>query len=328
VAPDVLTWVLGVIAFIAVMGLILLWWSVYNAYSSAGPSLSPTRAPTPLVTLTPEVHLVPVPDVVKMPVDEARRRVERVGLRFVLLEERDELGAGRGVVLEQTPAPGELVPLDAEVSVVVSGSGRELTLPGVVGYPVEMAQNGLESDGLRVVIEEVWSTQPEGMVVAQEPERGKIIYAGDTVSLTVSGGVEIPIPLEVNLDDLVVLESAELRQETFRPGEVVAVTLRWHALRSIGTHYVVFVHLIGPDGYLVAQQDGEPISPTTTWVTGVGIIDPHQVRIPADRPAGQYQLRTGMYPQGQPSFRLPVVDAGLTVAESDSVLITEIKVQP
>jgi hypothetical protein len=304
------------------MGLIPLWWSVRRAYSV--PSLPPLPTSTPLVTLTPEVQLVPVPDVVGMPVNEARRALERAGLRFVLLEERDEPGAERSVVLEQSPASGELAPLGAEVSVIASGSGRELTLPGVVGYPVEMVQNGLESDGLRVVIEEVWSTQPEGMVVAQEPERGTTIYAGDTVTLTVSGGVEIPVPLEVNLADLVVLESAELRQETFQPGEVIAVTLRWYALRSVGTHYVVFVHLIGPDGRLVAQQDAEPISPTTAWVPGAEVVDPHQVGIPAGLPAGQYQLRTGMYPQGQPGSRLPVVDAGLTKAESNSILIIEI----
>jgi serine/threonine protein kinase len=323
--PDMLTWALGVVAFIAVMGLIPLWWSVHRAYSV--PSLPPLPTSTPLATLTPEVQLVPVPDVVRMPVNEARRALERAGLRFVLLEERDEPGAERSVVLEQSPAPGELVPLGVEVSVVVSGSGRELTLPGVVGYPVEMVRNGLESDGLRVVIEEVWSTQPEGMVVAQEPERGTMIYAGDTVTLTVSGGVEIPVPLEVNLADLVVLESAELRQETFQPGEVIAVTLRWYALRSIETYYVVFVHLIGPDGRLVAQQDAEPISPTTAWVPGVEVVDPHQVGIPAGLPAGRYQLRTGMYPQGQPGSRLPIVDAGLTEAEWNSILIVEIEIR-
>ncbi len=324
-APDVLTWVLGAIAFIVVAGLIPLWWSVRRAYSVL-PPLPPLSTSTPLVTLTPEVQLVPVPDVVERPVEDAQSRLEREGFS-VLLEEREEPGVERGIVLEQSPAPGVRAPLGSEVSIVVSGPGRELTLPGVVGYPVEMVQDGLESDGLRVIIEEMWSTQPEGMVVAQKPERGATIYAGDTVTLTISGGVEIPIPLKVNLADLVVLESAELRQETFQPGEVIAVTLRWRALRSIGTHYVVFVHLIGPDGHLVAQQDAEPISPTTAWVPGMEVVDPHQVTIPADKPAGEYQLRVGMYPQGQSGSRLPIADAGLTTAESDSILIAEIEIR-
>ena len=324
--PDWLSWVLGGIAFVAVVGLIPLWLLVYSAYSAL-PSLPSTPTPPALVTLTSEAQVVAVPSVVGSPVDEARRTVERAGLRYVLLEERDEPDAERGVVLEQDPAPGERVPRDSEVSVVVNREARELMMPLVVGYPLEIVQDGLESDGLRVEIEEVWSTQPEGMVVAQEPEREATIYSSDTVTLTVSGGVDVPIPLEVNLDDLILLESAELRQETFQAGGVIAVTLRWRALRSIGGPYVVFVHLVGPDGRLVGQQDAEPINPTTTWVPGVGIVDPHQVTIPANQPAGQYQLRTGMYPQGQSSSRLPVVDPGLTAVESDSVLIAEIEVK-
>jgi serine/threonine protein kinase len=327
VASDGLTWVLGAIALIAVVGLIPLWWLVYQS-SSSTPSLPPTATPPPLVTLTPEVQLVSVPNVVGKPIEEARKIVERDGLRFVLLEERDEQGAGRGVVLEQKPASGELAPLDSAVSVVVNRPARELTMPLVVGYPVEIVRNGLESDGLRVAVEEVWSTQPEGMVTTQEPERGAMIRVGDPVTLTVSGGVDVPIPLEVNLADTIVLESAELRQEAFQPGGVIAVTLRWRALRSMDAHYVVFVHLIGPDGRLVAQQDVEPMSPTTTWVPGIEVVDPHQVTIPAGQPSGRYQLRAGLYPQGQSGDRLPVVDAGRTTGESNSILIAEIEIQP
>lgn len=325
--PEWLNWALGVIAFIAVVGLIPLWLSVYRAYS-APPSWSPTPTSPPLVTLTPQAQLVSVPDVVGMSADEARRTVEQAGLRFVLQEERDEPDAQAGVVLEQSPSPGEQAPLDSEVSVVVNRPARELTMAAVVGYPLEMVQDGLESDGLRVAIEEEWSTQPEGMVVAQAPERGAKIRAGDTVTLTVSGGVDVPIPLEANLADVVLLEGAELRQQTFRPGEVIAVTLRWRALRAISTPYIVFVHLISPDGRLVAQQDVEPVRPTTTWTAGMLVVDPHQVSIPAGLPAGQYELRTGMYPQGQPGNRLPVTDAGLTTAESNSVLIVDVEVRP
>jgi hypothetical protein len=166
------------------------------------------------------------------------------------------------------------------------------------------------------------------MVLAQVPAAGTTIHVGDTVTLTVSGGVNIPIPIEANLADLIVLESAELRQQTFRPDGIVAVTLRWRALRNPSINYVVFVHVIAPSGQLVAQQDIEPMTPTTTWVPGVEIADPHQVTLPSNLPAGSYQLRVGMYPQGQASYRLPVVDAGQTTAASDSLLITHINIQP
>lgn len=327
---DVVTWMLGVIAFVAVVGLVPLWSLVYRSYSATQPSVTPSPTSMPLVTSTPqeETVLISVPSVMGKPEEEAREMVTQAGLRFVLLEERDEPDTEKGIVLEQNPAPDERVPPDTEVSVVVSGPGRKLTMPGVVDYPLEIVQNGLESDGLQVVTEEVWSTQPEGMVLEQEPEQGTTVYAGDAITLTVSGGVDIPIPLEVNLAHLIMLEDAELRQETFRPGGVIAVTLRWRALRSMDTPYVVFIHLIDANGQLVAQQDMEPMNPTTSWVPGAeSIADPHQVEIPASQSPGLYQLRIGMYPQGQPSYRLPVVDEGLTTAESDSILITEIEIK-
>jgi len=300
---------------------------VRQAYS--GPTLPPTSTPTPLVTLTPTPQLVPVPNIEGQEIDEAQRTVERAGLRFVLLEERDEPDAEGGIVLEQSPAPGELIPLDAKVSVVVSATGRELTMPGVVDYPLEMVRDGLESDGLRVNVEEVWSIKPEGQVLTQKPEQGATVRVGDAVTLTVSGGVDINIPLNVNLDNQIMLESAELRQETFQPGGVIAVTLRWRALRSINTHYVVFVHLVDdPRAPAVAQQDMEPFTPTTKWVPGVEIVDPRQVAVPAGQPAGKYQLRVGMYPQGQSDYQLPVVDAGLTTVESGRILVAEIEIKP
>jgi len=325
---DRLIWVLGMVAFIAIVGLIPLWLSVYRAYS-AQPSPVPGPTPTsPVATLTPEVQLVSVPNVEGKPVEVARSLVELEGLRLVVSEEREEPGAEKGIVLEQDPAAGEMVPVETEVSVVVSSAGRELTMPGVEGYPVEIVRDGLESDGLQVVVEQVWCTQVEGMVIDQEPDRGATIYAGDTVTLTASGGVNVPIPLDVNLGGLFVLESARLPRGTYRPGDVVAVTFCWRALRTTGTHYVVFVHLVDSGSRLVAQQDTEPVDPTVDWVPGVIVTDPHEVEVPLGQAAGTYQLRVGMYPQGQPASRLPVVDAGATTAESDSILVAEIEVRP
>jgi hypothetical protein len=57
------------------------------------------------------------------------------------------------------------------------------------------------------------------------------------------------------------------------------------------------------------------------------VEDLHRFKLPGDLPTGVYQLRTGLYRQGQPDVRLPVVEAGLTTAESDSILIAEIKVE-
>lgn len=325
--PDSLTWVLGAIALVAWLGLVPLGWMVVQAYSVKPPVL-PTATPTPLVTLTPVVQRVPLPDVVGKPVEEARATLTAQGFRVVVSGERDEPGVAPGTVLEQNPPAGTSVPLDSEVSIVVSGPGRELTMPNVVGYMLDVVKDGLESNGLNVTVEEKWSQQTRGIILAQQPLPDAKVYAGDMVTLTVSGGVTVPIPLEVNLANIITLRSAEVRQQSFRPGGILAVTLRWQATRPIGTRYVVFVHVIGPGGRLVAQTDEEPFTPTTQWAPGIEMVDPHMVNIPTDLPAGWYQLRTGMYPQGQPGARLPIVDPGLTTVEWDSILIAEIEIRP
>lgn len=326
-SSDRLTWILGAIAFVAVMGLIPLWIVVYQAFRPAPPPSLPTRTPIPLVTLTPEVKLIPVPNVVGKPIDEARDLIRRAGLQVVLLEERDEPGVEHGIVLEQSPAPNERVPLDTEVSIVVSSPGQDLTMPDLLNYALEDVRGGIEKElDLRVVVQEEWSAEPEGLIIAQEPDPETTIHAGDTVTLTVSGGTDVPILLEVQLADVVVLESVELDRRVFQPGDVIEVALNWQVLRATTTHYVVFVHLIDASDQLVSQQDVEPGTPTTEWGPGL-MADLHRIEIPVDSPQGLYQLRVGLYRQGEPHIRLPVIDPGRTTAESDSILIAEIEVQ-
>lgn len=324
-----LTWVLAAIAFVAVFGLIPLWWAIYMAYFPSEqpvPPVRPTYTPKPFATLEPTVEQVLVPNLVGKPIDEARSEATRYGLHLVE-QERDEPGVEGGVVLEQNPAPGVRVPLDSELTVYVSKMGRVWKMPNVIDYPLGEIQGGLESElGLHVVVDRKWSEEPEEKVLSQEPPSGATIHAGDTVTLTVSGGTDMPIELDVNLADTVLLREAKLPQVTFRPGDAIEVTLYWKPLRTTSVPYIVFVHVIDAGDNLVAQQDVEPAVPTTDWGTSV-VADLHRFSLPGSLSVGPYQLRTGLYRQGQPHIRLPVVDAGLTTAESDSILIAEIKVE-
>ncbi len=323
-SSEALTWVLSVVALVAVVGLIPLWWLVYRSYNTMA-TAPPTTTPTSLVTETEEPVTVTVPSIVDRPMDEARRLLQRSGLEMDITEERESTGVEEGIVIEQDPPPGESVPVDTAVSVIVSGPGRAFTMPDVVGRPVEEMEAGLESMKLEVTTEDVWSTEPEGQVTAQQPEAGATIQAGDAVTLTVSSGSDIV--LEANLDQKIMLQGAVLQQKAFRPGDILGLTLRWKALRPIDQRYVVFVHLIGPDGNLVNQEDRQPHLPTTHWTEGIEIVDPHQLTLPAGLPPGRYQLRTGMYPDGQPGNRVSVVDPGRTTEASNSLLVLEIDVE-
>ena len=324
--PDWLTWVLGAVAFFAVIGLIPLWLMVYRAYS-ASPVPRPTLTPTPLVTLTPTPRVVQVPRFEALALDEARDRAEDADLELVVEEERDDPQAPDGVILAQTPAPGESLVAGSTVSVVVNLGRRELVVPDVVGYELEEVREPMENDGMELRIEEVWSTDPIGQIMDQVPESGETVLTGDPVTLTVSGGVAIPIELDIEFDEKIVLDSAEIRQSAFRSGGAIALRLNWRALESIDTRYVVFVHLVDdPAAPPLSQQDREPFVPTVEWVPGVEVSDPHQVDIPVELPPGLYQIRVGLYPQGQPNVQLPVTDLGHTVVDSGRVLVTEIEI--
>ncbi len=93
-----------------------------------------------------------------------------------------------------------------------------------------------------------------------------------------------------------------------RDAHALDVTLYWFALRDVGANYKVFVHLLGPDGAVIAQHDGDPgggFTPTSRWRSGELIADRHRVPLPAGLLPGEYGLRAGMY-QPDPPRNLPV----------------------
>lgn len=115
-----------------------------------------------------------------------------------------------------------------------------------------------------------------------------------------------PHPVEARLEDVALLVAADVRQ--LPKAAAAEVTLYWFALREVGTNYKAFVHVLGPDGSVIAQQDGDPgggFTPTTRWRQGEIIPDRHVVLLPDDLPKGTYALRAGLY-QFEPLRNLTV----------------------
>jgi serine/threonine protein kinase len=329
--PDFMLWALIGVATIAVIGLIPLWIFVYQSYTKpvAVPTASITEA---TATVAPDVELVSVPNLTGLSAPDAQRLVESLGLRLEILGEKENADARPGAVVEQTPASGNRVAVDTIVSVVLA-EGRALILPNVVGLDLNdqnvQVQAGLEADGLIVSIEQIWSTESAGVILEQVPDPGTEVRAGNTITLTISGGTNLPIPMQVNLNNQVMLEDARVSQLVYRPGDMVGLTFRWQALQAIPVSYKVFIHVLTLDfGAAVAQQDIEPMNglrPTNSWEPGEIINDPHQVQIPPNTPAGTYQIRAGLY---TPEGRMPVVDPGQTQVTDNTIFIVTIEVQP
>jgi len=187
-------------------------------------------------------------------------------------------------VLENSDPGSSRLPIRLRSSDVVPEFGKEnlLTL-------LKVREGEVLTDGLRRF------SLPDEM-------RAIGAVLGDTIRLA---GVQVPSQIE--------------------PGSNLSVRLGWQAGETIpSADYTVFLQLLGPNG-VIAQSDAYPTSqieqmalvyPTTSWAANEVILDYHTLAIPADLPAGDYQLIAGMYNLAQNGVRLPVTLDGLSLPDA------------
>ena len=104
--------------------------------------------------------------------------------------------------------------------------------------------------------------------------------------------------LNVNLGP-VTLFGTNLTPTDAAPGQPMSVMLVWKGNQTISASgYHVFVHLLSPEGALLAQSDGVPADrtrPTTGWLPGEFVSETRTLNLPADLQPGTYTLFAGMY---------------------------------
>jgi len=83
-----------------------------------------------------------------------------------------------------------------------------------------------------------------------------------------------------------------------QPGAALPLTLHWQASAATDRPYTVFVHLVDGAGVIQGYGDSEPGSgslPTTSWLAGEYLTDPHQINVNSTAPQGAHRLRIGLY---------------------------------
>jgi hypothetical protein len=133
----------------------------------------------------------------------------------------------------------------------------------------------------------------------------------------------LDVAVDAPLGDVVTLLGATLEPalRDLEPGTSLAVTLVWRAEAEMTTSYRVFLHLVGPDGGMVDQSDGEPANwtrPTTGWLPGEVVLDQRVLSLPGELTPGEYRLVAGLY----------TVEGGrlVTPAGLDAVVLAELEV--
>lgn len=130
-----------------------------------------------------------------------------------------------------------------------------------------------------------------------------------------TGGLSAASP-DYRFGDVVAIRSLRAAPEQVGAGAVVPFTLGIRPLRTPDRPLSVFIHLYGDPlpaegGDLWAQADSQICAtyPVALWQPEEMIIQPYDLAVPPDLPAGSYTVAMGvyLYPDGA---RLPVSDPG------------------
>ena len=135
-------------------------------------------------------------------------------------------------------------------------------------------------------------------------------------------------PVQVEFEGLVRLLGYDLPQTKVSPGDDLALTLYWQAMRRLDTSYTVFTHLLDERNEIWGQQDNIPVQgnyPTTGWLPEEVIVDQYRIPVSGDAPAGRYQIEVGLY-DAATGLRLSAVDFRDQTLLGDHLLLQEVPV--
>lgn len=157
-----------------------------------------------------DVRDVEVPNVVGMPVYDAKTILKEKGLGSIIIEVHDD--AEKGMVIKQNPGRGMMIKEGRDVELTVSLGSKLLTLPDVREYLLSNARISLHNAGFKYTVEEIYDEKPAGVVLDQNPPAGK--YTADTVvKLTVSKGAK---PVIHEMPNLIGLTLEKAREKLIR----------------------------------------------------------------------------------------------------------------
>jgi beta-lactam-binding protein with PASTA domain len=132
--------------------------------------------------------VVSVPDVVKISFQEARSLLEKSGLTIGEIQKREIIEPIREqTVLEQTPRAREKVDKGTPVNLVVSVRPSVVTVPDILGKPIEEARTLLAKGGVGVgTVQQAKSSRTAGLVLRQTPVAGEKVGWGTKINLIVA----------------------------------------------------------------------------------------------------------------------------------------------
>lgn len=182
------------------------------------------------LTNPPEVEM---PKVIGMTKDEAQKAIEDAKLKFEVEKEEYSKDVEEGKVISQDPTYMERfnkVKQGSTVKVVISKGQEKTKVPKVIGMKQDEAVKALEDAKLKVeVVEEPSKKVQEGYVISQETDAETETFAGETVKIHVSTGVE-----KATVPDVIGNSEADAKKSLEALGFVVATTTAEDSSKATG----------------------------------------------------------------------------------------------
>jgi len=311
--------ILGILAVIAIIGLIPLWTQIYQAYF---------EQPAPINMSTPSPTLgsgqVYVPAVVGVSEKEAKNILAGMGLKMVANGYETHSTIEPFAVVRQIKPEGAVANRGEIIYVTLSRGQNLVETPKVIGYQATEAERKLNEAGLSSRVEEIWSLEPPGAVLSQEPEGNSLLSPQSVVTLQVSSGTKMDA--SANFDNQILLSAYELPRIRYASNEAIPLTLFWQALQAPRQNYNVLLQITALDGRIIAEYQSAPASkPTLEWVVAQEIPEVYHLIIPDALTAGIYQLRLALIGSDQ-GDKLPIVSSGRLQSALEFLILQEIHI--
>ncbi len=139
-------------------------------------------------------------------------------------------------------------------------------------YPVQVISTGPLT---RLI--EYRTVRATDTLTAQQATYPSTLMYGDTLRLS---GFDLPMG------------------DIYRAGDVIPVTLHWELEQLTDQNYTVALFLRAADGFAITQNDWQPnggFGYTSVWQLNRAYLDHRGLRLPAELPAGAYQLWVKVY---------------------------------
>ncbi|HET8993530.1 MAG TPA: Stk1 family PASTA domain-containing Ser/Thr kinase [Rhodococcus sp. (in: high G+C Gram-positive bacteria)] len=193
--------------------------------------------------------------------EKAAQQLDAVGLRLdpnVMRAPSDEDEID--TVVEQNPSAGANIDRASTVTITLGSGPEQVRVPNVVGQAEEVARGNIEGAGFEVVVEQIESSEQAGTVVSTSPSGGATTDHGGTVTIQVSNGDRIEMPVLTNRSVSQALSA--LRAAGWTGSAAQLVQTREATLDA------------GLVGTVITQQQppGSEISKTDTVSVGVGVL--------------------------------------------------------